>query len=407
MYFAALKTAIQYVEEKRFYDVALMYLAQRGYQNLSIVDGAGDGGRDVTCSREDLRIQLSVRKDWETKINEEAFKTCEAGKRHLIFVTNRSISPDAEQRFLNNDYRQKGKVDLTIADLRRVSTALSQPGVIRKSYEMLGMSVPLELHADPKDIAISTVLLFSKEAQELRDKVIEANIRAQLLRNPMISEGDVIQRVATAIPGANVHRSAKSALTRLRVAGVVQGAPNGLQLSDVELQVMQAAETEFFVARNADLIALAKVTGLDSKTAGNLLDMAVELLVRKRDLEGGGPLEMSLSTFLADHGLSRRKNAVFETLAATATVRLRQYGATVDQIFSTNTFDIYRAMGRRTDLTMVLDASVAMPVLFGLAFGAANSRYGLSALALKQACVAHRIKMAVPRRAELRITDHA
>lgn len=173
MYFSALKTAIQHLEEKRFYDVALMYLEQRGYQDLSIVDGAGDGGRDVVCSREDLRIQLSVRKDWKTKINDEAIKTLEAGKRHLIFVTNRPIGPDAEQQFLDTDYKQKGRVDLTIADLRRVSTALARPGVIRRSYEMLGMAIPLELQADPKDIAISTVLLFSQEARELRDEVMK------------------------------------------------------------------------------------------------------------------------------------------------------------------------------------------------------------------------------------------
>ena len=63
MYFAALKRAIQALEEKRFYDIALMYLSACGYKELSIVDGTGDGGRDLICSRKDLRIQLSVRKD--------------------------------------------------------------------------------------------------------------------------------------------------------------------------------------------------------------------------------------------------------------------------------------------------------------------------------------------------------
>ncbi|WP_036261562.1 restriction endonuclease [Methylocapsa aurea] len=397
MYFSALKTAIQHLEEKRFYDVALMYLEQRGYQDLSIVDGAGDGGRDVVCSRGDLRIQLSVRKDWETKINDEALKTLEAGKRHLIFVTNRPIGPEAEQKFLDTQYKGKGHIDLTIADLRRVSTALSRPGVIRRSYEMLGMAVPLELHADPKDIAISTVLLFSQEARELRDEVIEANLRAQLLRRPDTSETELIQQVATAIPGENVDRAAKSALTRLRIAGRVQKAANGLRLSEGELLVMQAAETEFLAARKADVAALTEVTGLESEAAERLLDIALELLVRNRDLDGQGPLETSLSSLLAGHGLSRKRSAVYDALAATATARLRQYGVTVDQIFSTNSFDIYRALGRRTDLCMVLDASVAMPVLFGLAFVEAKSRYGLAATALKRACDAHGIKMVVPR----------
>lgn len=397
MYFSALKTAIQHLEEKRFYDVALMYLEQRGYQDLSIVDGTGDGGRDVVCSREDLRIQLSVRKDWETKINDEALKSLSAGKRHLIFVTNRPIGPDAEQKFLDSNYKQKGHVDLTIVDLRRLSTALARPGVIRRSYEMLAMAVPLELHADPKDIAISTVLLFSQEARELRDEVVEANLRAQLFRSPAISEAVLILQTAAAIPGENVDRAAKSALSRLRMAGRVQQVANGLRLSDAEFQVMQAAETEFLVAHKADVAALAEVTGLESDFAQKLLDIALELLVRNRDLDGEGPVEASLSNFLAEHGLSRKRSAVFKVLAGTATARLRQYGATVDQIFSTNSFDIYRALGRRTDLSMVLDASVAMPVLFGLAFGEATSRYGLAASALKRACDAHGIKMVVPR----------
>ncbi|WP_218823837.1 restriction endonuclease [Inquilinus limosus] len=397
MYFSALKTAIQHLDEKRFYDVALMYLEQRGYQDIRIVDGSGDGGRDVMCSRTDLRIQLSVRKDWETKINDEASRTLHEGKRSLIFVTNRQISPDSEQSFLEKKYSKNGLVELLIIDLRRISTALSRPGVIKRSYEMLGMAVPSELHAAPKDIAISTVVLFSQEARELRDEVIEANLRAQLLRHPSASDVDLIRWVAASIPGENVDRAARSALSRLQSEGRVQKEPSGFQLSAAELLVMQAAEAEFLAARKADVAALVEVTGLQDKDAEKLLDIALELLVRNRDLDGHGPLEASLSDFLGTHGLSRKRAKVFESLAMTSCARLRQYGATVDRVFSTNTFDIYRALGRRTQISMVLDASVAMPVLFGLAFGNAKSRYGLAAAALKQACDTHNIQIVLPR----------
>jgi hypothetical protein len=374
-----------------------MYLDQRGYQDLSIVDGTGDGGRDVVCSRDDLRIQLSVRKDWETKINEDAAKTLQAGKRHLIFVTNRPIGPDAEQQFLDTGYKQKGRVELTIMDLRRVSTALARPGVIRRSYEMLGIAVPPELHAEAKDIAISTVLLFSQQAHELRDEVVGAHLRAQLQKQPGISEAALTQQVASAIPGENIDRAARSALSRFLAAGRVRKVADGFRLSDAEILIMEAAETEFLAARKADVAALIVVTGLKSEAAEELLDIALELLVRNRDLDGQGPVEASLSSFLAAQGLSRKRGQVFEALATTTSARLRQYGATVDQIFSANTFDIYRALGRRTDLSLVLDSSVAMPLAFGLAFGNAKSRYGLAATALRRACAAHGIKMVVPR----------
>ncbi len=397
MYLPALKTAIQHLDEKLFYDVALMYLSVLGYKNLSMVDGTGDGGRDVICSREDLRIQLSVRKDWDKKINEEASNTANASHHHLIYVTNRIISPQAEQEFLQSNYTLKGAVDVSIHDLRRISTALAQPGVIRRSYEMLGMAVPAYLEATPKDIALSTVLLFSQEAKELREAVIEANLRAQLLKNAGISRNVLIHKVVDAVPGVNVERAAHAALSRLQAAGRIIGTSTDLRLSDTEQAMMMAAETEFLMAVDTDVTMLEDSTGLPKEDARQLLNLALELLVRNRDLNGSGPAEESLRSFMAQKGLNRRRDKTFEALSKTASARMRQYGATIDQIFSANSFDIYRVLGLRTEIIMVLDSSVAMPVLFGLEFGAAKSRYGVAALALREACKAHNIRMVVPR----------
>lgn len=397
MYFPALKTAIQHLEEKRFYDVALMYLSVLGYRGLSIVDGTGDGGRDVLCSRDDLRIQLSVRKDWENKINEEAGNTANAGHHHLLFITNRTISPDAEQNFLQSKFKHKGDVDVSIHDLRRVATALAQPGVIQRAYELLGMAVPTTLEATPKDVALSTLLLFSAEAKELRDAVIEANLRAQLLENPGMSEDALINEVTDAVPGVNVERTAKTALSKLKTAHRVVGTSADLRLSPDEFATMQAAKVEFLAAINADVTSLEKITGLSTGDAKRLLHLALELLVKGRDLDGAGPAEESLRYFMAEKGLSRRKAVTYEALAKTASARLKQHGSTIDHIFSTNSFDIYRALGRRTDVVMLLDTSVAMPVLFGLEFGAARSRYGVAAIALMEACKAHSIRMMLPR----------
>ncbi len=204
MYFSALRKCIQNVEEKRFYDVAIMYLTRQGYRDLSIVDASGDGGRDVICSRDDLRIQLSVRKDWENKINEEAANALRAGKRHLIYVTNRAISPQAEQSFRDSKFNRKGEVDVSIHDLNVNATALAQPGTIRRSYEMLGMAPDPIISATPKEIAISTVLLFGREAKELRDNIFEANVRAWLLKHPGCSESILTHELSMILPGAIV-----------------------------------------------------------------------------------------------------------------------------------------------------------------------------------------------------------
>ena len=227
--------------------------------------------------------------------------------------------------------------------------------------------------------------------------MIEANLRAQLLKNIGISENTLIQKIVEVVPGVNVDRTAKAALSRLRATGLIVGNNTNLSLSVTEREAMSAAETEFLVAVNADVKMLEAATGLSTADARKLLDLALELLVRNKDLNGSGPAEESLRNFMAEKDLNRKRIATFEALSKTASARLRQHGATIDQIFSANSFDIYRALGRRTNIVMLLDSSVAMPVIFGLEFGAVKSRYGVAALALKDACKAHNIRMMVPR----------
>lgn len=317
-----------------------------------------------------------MRKDWGKKINEEAQNTRDSGCRHLLYVTNKIISPSAEQEFLQEKYAHRGDIDVSMHDLRRISTALAQPGVILRAYEMLGMSVPATIEASPKEIALSTILLFSDEARELRESVIDASIRAQILKEPGIAEGAVVYRVADSLPGVNVDRTAKSALARLRSTGRIVGPSDSLNLSDAERAIMEAAATEFLVALDDDVTMLSGVTGLLKEDARKLLDIALELLLRNRDLNGIGPIEESLRNFLAKHNLTRQRTKVFDALSHTASATFKGHGATIDRMFSLNSFDIYRALGRRTNVSIVLDSSVAMPVIFGLEFGAAKSRYG-------------------------------
>jgi hypothetical protein len=73
------------------------------------------------------------------------------------------------------------------------------------------------------------------------------------------------------------------------------------------------------------------------------------------------------------------------------------YGKTLDHIFNTDTFDVYRALGNNTQVLLILDSSVAMPMLFGLAFGNVHSRYGASSKALHELCKAHGISLMIPR----------
>lgn len=397
MYFSALRRVIQSVEEKKFYDIARFYLHVRGFKDISIVDGSGDGGKDVITSMPDLRIQLSVRSKWQEKINEEVLLARSQSKRHFMYVTNRLISVEAEEKFRQVRQVHKGEVDVSIHDLNRIATALAQPGAIRRAYEILGLTIIPELKSTLKDIALSTMLLFSREAKELREHTVESFVRAWLLNNPGNTESDIISIISESLPGADNSRHVRSALSRLRSAGRIVGKPTSVKLSSSELKIMQAAEIEYQFSTKRDIDDICCLTGLELKDARILLAKAIELLSRNRSLTGMGPAEEDLRSFLARHRLTILADEIYDCLSTTTAAKRFQFGETIEHIFSTNTFDIYRALGDRTNISVALDTSVALPMIFGIEFGTAESRYSMAATALKACCKTHNFKIVVPR----------
>lgn len=391
-----LKRAIQALEEKGFYDIALLFLSAHGFKELSIVDGTGDGGRDVTCSLKDMRIQLSVRKDWLTKVNDESKLTKSAGKSHFIYVTNRPISPAEQTEFQTKKHVNRGDVVVTIYDLNAISTTLSQSGVIHRSYELLGMRVDGKLQATPKEIALSTLLLFSPEAKELRVNVVEANITAWMLKNAPASEDRLMAQLASLLPYPAVVDDIKQSMGRMRADGRIVNVNGQQSLSSQEEEKAKAAEEEYLQSASADLKLLESKYALSAGDAQRLLALALELIVRDKPLEDRSAHADALADFVAEKKLNRVKAALYEDLSKTAIARFDQYGKTIDRIFSTNTFDIYRAFGRRTAITMVLDASVAMPMLCGLAFLSVKSRFGIAAEKLRLLCAEHSFEIVVP-----------
>jgi hypothetical protein len=352
MYFSGLRKLIGSAEEVRFYDVSILYLSVQKYRELTIVDGAGDGGRDVICSRKDLRIQLSVRRDWEKKINEEAAKTAAVGLKHFIYVTNRSITPKAEEAFRASKYRFAGEVEVTIHDLNRIATALARPGRISRAYEMFGASIPPTTQASISEIAVSSLLLFGQEAAELREEIVDANIRAWLLKHPSSSVPVLVDEVAKGLPGVYPEMAVLASVNRMRTAGKIVGPQASASLSQAEAERTKSAEAEFLFALNADIEDIIKVTNFSRTDAKILLDRAIEILLQGAEFSNGDAVAEGVRAFLAQKGLSKKSAEIYNTLSKCSTAKHFQYSKTINLMFSTNTFDIYRALGGRSEITI-------------------------------------------------------
>ncbi|MDA0574508.1 hypothetical protein [Burkholderia gladioli] len=396
MYFSAIKKGIGSVEEKIFYNVALLFLSAKGYKDLEIIDGKGDGGRDVKCSRSNIRIQLSVMANWRAKLNKEAKTTKDAGVTHFLYVTNRLITEGIRNSFFDNEYKLQGEVEITILDLNAISTTLSLPRYRQEACKILGMFIDKTIKASQSDVAISNLLLFSDESRELRDNIIESHIGAVLHFKGSLPEGDLINEVRSSLRVGNSIGNIKKAVGRMRSHGKLVNVAKGLDLSDATRATIRAAHDDYVLSIKHDRDNLEKKYQLTTDAADAFIKIALELLSKGQERDSGTELSEALNALISDHKLTDRKTELYGDLARLNVARVKQYGKTVDHIQNTNTFDIYRALGMQTSLQMILDASVAMPMLFGLAFKAAHSRYGVAAEALESMCREHEIKLTVP-----------
>ena len=93
--YSFLARAIKNCGQDTFYDIALLYLQAIGYKNPYITDGRNDGGTDIKSdNRRSTSVQLSIQKNWKSKINEDAEKIMrnQPNIEHMLYLTNRDIS---------------------------------------------------------------------------------------------------------------------------------------------------------------------------------------------------------------------------------------------------------------------------------------------------------------------------
>lgn len=397
MYYAGLKKLVGSLEEKAFYDVALVFLRAIGYGDATIIDGTGDGGRDVESkARPDLRIQLSVRKDWVVKINEEAEKTRTAKKKHFIYVTNRFISSDNEEAFRDKSFKLKGEVEVTIYSLNQIASRLALPQHAPSAFAAAGIVVGHQIKATYKEVALSSVLLFSPEANDLRESTIESLILASLLKKAGRPDQELRGEILAGLPGVGYELFIDRVLGRLKGDGRVQRRDEALFLRDDEATRLQACELEFHLSLEVDIRRLMDRFRMSRADAEHLTKQAVKLSAKQQKLEGDGVIADEIASFVANRGWNAQRAAIYEELSKVSVSRVERLGGAIDRLFSTSTFDIYRALGKNANVTVLLDSNVAIPLLIELEFGATGSGYGMSATALSKLCQEHGFEVVVP-----------
>lgn len=280
--------------------------------------------------------------------------------------------------------------------MNQIASRLALPQHAQSAYAAAGIVVGHQIQATYKEVALSSVLLFSAEAKDLRESTIESLILTSLQKKPGRPDRELQGEILAGLPGIGHGRFIKEGLRRLEGNGRVQRRDEALFLHDDEATRLQACELEFQLSLEADIRRLMDQFGITRADAVHLTKQAVKLSAKQQQFDGDGVIADEIASFVANRGWNSQRTAIYEELSKISVSRVERLGGAIDRLFSTSTFDIHRALGKNADVTVLLDSNVAIPLLIELEFGATGSGYGTSATVLSSLCREHGFDVVVP-----------
>jgi hypothetical protein len=107
-----------------FLEVAGRCLQARGYQP-ALSDGPNDGGADFLVyvrgmERTPCAVQVSIEKNWKTKLKEEAAKATRNGFTTLLFISSRRL-PNRDFFLIEDEISQTSTIKLQKMDAQDIA----------------------------------------------------------------------------------------------------------------------------------------------------------------------------------------------------------------------------------------------------------------------------------------------
>ncbi|WP_444459858.1 hypothetical protein [Rhodobacter capsulatus] len=331
------------------------------------------------------------------KIRDEVKKTRDAGKHHFVYVTSQLISPSAEQNFRKKYSAELGGVLITIHDANKIASALTISDNWKRAYQVFGLS-PLggKMDATLNEVAISTLMVFGSETAEIREKLVEAAVKFEIRKRNPACEADIVLTVGESLYAKGGERAVKSAISRLRSSGQVFGPEADLKLEVGEAEKTILAIEELQTSRQLDVRSLSGAASIDESLAGRVFELALPLISDAKYFDAVDARGEDFVSFLAENEIHGKRDLIYRVLSEGATAQRFRFSSVVNRVLETNTLDLFKSLGQRADISVVLDTSVALPMLFGLEFKDAKSRYGIAAAGLRALCENHSFSMVVP-----------
>ncbi|MBK9304482.1 MAG: hypothetical protein IPM94_11480 [bacterium] len=417
-----------------FRSIAIDFMERRGFLAADLVDGPHDGGTDLRLfvahpSPTQIAVQVTVDRKWEQKITQDARKVRDRlGLIHIFFLCNYRI-PEARFTAVADMIFRETAVNVTRFDGQTIASSYHQWGATHRLLELCDLPIPARPEAanrmlQAKLLAADSFLAFSEEATDFRSAVREAaaiaviyNSERALLRNECAAA--IANHLGLPV---EQHRQIESLLDRL-----IQR--RDLQVSETGIMVISSAKRSSLDAAAAvtsrDRIQLAEdirlllrgatqVRTIGDSVVNPILDaagaaaLAAGYVWSSNALDANGEpslralrtrlrnLHAALDAAAVPDGVDTRSAIVTSIAEVVSASPYGQCLAAAELYFNIailNEECLATILGGGLDADIMLDASVAMPMLSSLLFRPAGSRFSFSAHRLYRSAEAHGLRL--------------
>lgn len=428
-----------------FRELALLCLDLKGYREVSLSDGAYDGGTDLMVYQRPpnptrIAVQLSVQKKWKNKLDEDVRKAkSKLGLDHMVYVSSRRI-PEAD--FAPEKDRIWSELGVTVnkIDSQAIATEFYREKEVPEALRILGIDLknyrtPSGWRPNFRSAAAASFGLFGKEPEEFRHSVVHSAVvsavysaETGLKRDALVGQvADIVQM------SDNGERLISAEIDRMLQRQELLVENGQLRLDD-DLAESHAADQALLIKEHEHLqqeVATAledlgrrvptddEVKHAVDCLGALLLEAAKETISAfeaRRKTNGIGQqtkqklrdLHILLDSLNVPEGSERdRATDKLGDVASSSPAGRRLFaGELFFLLTQIRTSQLVTALGARSGIEVVLDASVAIPILCGLLFETTDQRSDVATYTLYEQLTRHAIPITIPQDYLEEVTAH-
>ena len=416
-------TIIESMTVPQFRTLCLEYLNLLGYTESSLTDGPYDGTKDykVLTSKDmtSVSIAMSITTNWKKKLTDDIsnMKRKNPNLSNVFYFSSQRI-PEGSFLKYQKEKAINDNVFVIRYDSQLIASDFIKKNKIDKVLKIANIDIKSEAYEHNrqllnKNIAISSLLLFSDDANELRKSFFETIIKTQILNsyNPLTREKLIQSIIDTYSFNSEQSPYISSHFDRLLQLKKIFVKDKLFYIEENEGEKLKGLESQFNIEFNSIkdvVINLLKESKLNFTTSemDDLFDNIEDFILGLARNSTGYSLNNKIDekgTYQYIRKLIEQKynnadgsklidNLLEEVSKSTFAKKIASTEMIID-LFNVDSEDLLNIFKAKTYLHIYLDTSVIIPLLCSLLWGEFNTRFSYSANTIYSLFKKHNFKI--------------